>query len=476
MNALVADIVPARPATPPGPETEMSPRTLLLLRGPILTTLLVLAWPNILVMVAQASTGLIETFWVSRLGTDALAGIALVFPGFMMMTMLSAGAVGGGISSAVARALGSGRRADADALVLHAVLINLALGLLTSALFLVFGRQLYAAMGGRGGSLEAAMAYSNVVFAVNVLIWLMNALASVIRATGNMAFPSTVVCIGVALLIPLSPIFIFGLGPLPGMGIAGGGVAVVATTALMAAILAWYILSGNSIVRFRIARLKAAFFADILRVGGVGSLSTLQTTLTVALTTGLVGAAAGPDAVAGYGTGSRLEYLLIPLVFGLGAPMVAMVGTNIGAGQNRRALSIAMIGAALAFVACEAIGLGAAIWPRAWLGLFGDNPVMIATGANYLRFVGPTYGFFGLGLALYFASQGAGKLAWPLLAGFARLVIAVGGGWLALAATGSESSVFVMLAVALAAYGGIIGIAVRSGVWFRNKPDAGSFS
>ncbi|MFY9971354.1 MAG: MATE family efflux transporter [Roseiarcus sp.] len=476
MNALVADIVPARPATPPGPETEMSPRTLLLLRGPILTTLLVLAWPNILVMVAQASTGLIETFWVSRLGTDALAGIALVFPGFMMMTMLSAGAVGGGISSAVARALGSGRRADADALVLHAVLINLALGLLTSALFLVFGRQLYAAMGGRGGSLEAAMAYSNVVFAGNILVWLMNALASVIRATGNMAFPSTVVCIGVALLIPLSPIFIFGLGPLPGMGIAGGGVAVVATTALMAAILAWYILSGNSIVRFRIARLKAAFFADILRVGGVGSLSTLQTTLTVALTTGLVGAAAGPDAVAGYGTGSRLEYLLIPLVFGLGAPMVAMVGTNIGAGQNRRALSIAMIGAALAFVACEAIGLGAAIWPRAWLGLFGDNPVMIATGANYLRFVGPTYGFFGLGLALYFASQGAGKLAWPLLAGFARLVIAVGGGWLALAATGSESSVFVMLAVALAAYGGIIGIAVRSGVWFRNKPDAGSFS
>ncbi len=189
MNALVADIVPARPATPPGPETEMSPRTLLLLKGPILTTLLVLAWPNILVMVAQASTGLIETFWVSRLGTDALAGIALVFPGFMMMTMLSAGAVGGGISSAVARALGSGRRADADALVLHAVLINLALGLLTSALFLVFGRQLYAAMGGRGGSLEAAMAYSNVVFAGNVLIWLMNALASVIRATGNMALP-----------------------------------------------------------------------------------------------------------------------------------------------------------------------------------------------------------------------------------------------------------------------------------------------
>ena len=140
-------------------------------------------------MLAQASTGLIETCWVSRLGTDALAGMALVFPGFMMMTMLSAGAIGGGISSAVARALGAGRRADADALVLHAIMINVALGLVTSALFLIFGRQLYAAMGGRGGSLEAALQYSNVVFAGNVLIWLMNALASVIRGTRQYGLP-----------------------------------------------------------------------------------------------------------------------------------------------------------------------------------------------------------------------------------------------------------------------------------------------
>jgi Na+-driven multidrug efflux pump len=94
--------------------------------------------------------------------------------------------------------------------------------------------------------------------------------------------------------------------------------------------------------------------------------------------------------------------------------------------------------------------------------------VMIATGSEYLRFVGPTYGFFGLGLALYFASQGAGKLMWPLLAGFARLVIAVGGGWLALILTGSLTMVFVMLGVALAAYGVIVAIAVKSGVWFGN--------
>jgi Na+-driven multidrug efflux pump len=284
-----------------------------------------------------------------------------------------------------------------------------------------------------------------------------------------MLFPSMVICIGVTLLIPLSPLFIFGFGPMPALGIAGGGVAVVMTTALMAAILAWYILRGDSIVRFRAARLRWAFFADILRVGAVGSLSTLQTTLTVALTTGLIGAAAGPQAVAGYGTGSRLEYLLIPLVFGVGAPLVAMVGANIGAGQNRRALRIAMVGGALAFAATEAIGLAAAIWPQAWLNLFGDDPTMVATGKDYLRFVGPMYGFFGLGLALYFASQGAGKLMWPLFAGFARLVIAVGGGWLVLRATGSVTLVFAMLGAALATYGAIVGVAIWSGVWFRTR-------
>ena len=150
-----------------------------------------MAWPNILVMLAQASTGLIETWWVSRLGTDALAGMALVFPGFMMMQMLSAGAMGGGISSAIARALGAGRRDDADALVLHALIINRAArpGLLRAvpaaraAALPRDGRR-------RRDRWRPRCSTPNVVFAGNVLVWLMNALASVIRGTGNMLVPS----------------------------------------------------------------------------------------------------------------------------------------------------------------------------------------------------------------------------------------------------------------------------------------------
>jgi putative MATE family efflux protein len=466
MNTLAAGL-PVTAAAPAASADTMNPRTRRLLQGAIVPTLLMLAWPNILVMTAQASTGLIETWWVSKLGTDALAGMALVFPGFMMMQMLSAGAIGGGISSAVARALGAGRRDDADALVLHAILVNLGLGLVTSALFLAFGRPLYAAMGGRGASLDAAMAYSDVVFGGNLLVWLMNALASVIRGTGNMLVPALAVCLGVVLLVPLSPLLIFGWGPVPALGIAGGGWAVLLTTALMTVLLGGYILGGRCVVRLRRARLSRPMFADILRVGGVGAISTLQTSLTVAMTTGLVGAFGGPDAVAGYGTGARLEYLLIPLVFGLGAPMVALVGTNIGAGQRERALRIALTGGALAFALTETVGIVAAIWPQAWLGLFGADPRMLETGVTYLRVVGPAYGFFGLGLSLYFASQGAGRLGWPLLGGLARMIVAVGGAWVALRLTGSLAWAFAALAVALVVYGLTVGAAIAAGVWFK---------
>jgi len=453
----------------PGLQSVHNPRTQALLQGPILPTLLRLAWPNVLVMLAQASTGLIETWFVARLGTDALAGMALVFPGFMMMQMLSGGAMGGGISSAIARALGARQRDQADALVLHAIIINVALGLVFSVSVLAFGPSLYRALGGEAGSLAAALSYSNVVFAGTSLVWLMNALASVIRGTGNMFVPAVAICGSVVLLIPLSPCLIFGLGPFPPLGIAGGGVAVVFTTALTASVLGWYILSGRCLVRLRLVRPRWTLFRNILRVGAVAAVSTLQTTLTVALTTALVGSAFGPDAIAGYGTGGRLEYLLVPLVFGLGAPLVALVGTNIGAGQRARALRIALTGGALAFLLTETVGLTAAIWPTAWLGLFGHDPRMLEIGTAYLRMVGPAYGFFGLGLSLYFASQGAGRLFWPLLAGMLRMVIAVGGGWLALRATGSSAWLFLALSLALVAYGGMLSTAVASGAWFRRR-------
>ena len=286
--------------------TELSPRTRALLREPIVATLLRMAWPNVLVMVAQAATGLIETWFVSKLGTDALAGMALVFPGVMLMQMISAGAMGGGISSAIARALGRGRRDQADALAMHAVIIHVALGAVFSGIMLGFGRPIYGALGGAGGELDAAVTYSNVVFAGSVLLWLLNGLASIIRGTGNMLVPALVICVGVAVLVPLSPLLIFGIGPFPALGIAGGGVALVLFYAAGTAVLAWYILSGRNIARLRPTRPRWPLFREILGVGAVAAVTSVQTNVIIALATALVATAAGAGAAAGYGTSARL--------------------------------------------------------------------------------------------------------------------------------------------------------------------------
>lgn len=445
----------------------MDPRTRALLEAPIAPTLLRLAFPNVLVMLAQAGVGLVETYFVGKLGGDALASMALVFPVVMLMQMTSAGAMGGGIASSIARALGARRGEDANALVVHALVIALGFGLFFSAALLLGGPWLYAVMGGSGASLQGALIYSNWVFAGAVLVWLFNSLAAVIRGTGNMAVPANVTVAGVIIIIPLSPLLIFGWGPVPAMGIAGGAAALLLYY-LGGSLALWlYLRSPRSLLKPRIkgVRLRWPLFRDILRIGLLGAISTLATNLSIGIATALAGHF-GPAAIAGYGTAARLEYLLVPLVFGFGAPLLAMVGTCMGAGQRQRAMHAAWVGALMAFAMAESIGLLAAIFPHQWLLLFGNDPAMLEAGTKYLRAVGPLYGFFGVGLVLYFASQGAGRLLWPVLGNLARLAVAGLGGWLALRWGGALVHVFVAQGVALLVYGLVIAAAIAGGAWF----------
>ncbi|GAA6119324.1 MATE family efflux transporter [Acidovorax sp. FG27] len=474
-TAITASPLPSPPAVPDA--AELDPRTRRMLEAPLAPLLLRMAAPNMLIMVAQASAGLIETWFIGRLGTDALAGMALVFPIVMLMQMTSAGAMGGAIASAIARALGRRDRAQAESLAWAGVWIAVAFGLLFTVALWWGGAALYRSMGGEGASLQAALTYSHTVFAGAVLVWLFNALSAVVRATGNMALPAQVTTAGTVLLLPLSPVLIFGWGPIPAMGIAGGALALVlyylgGTLALCA-----YLRSRRSLLRLTREGIQwsKSLFGAILRVGLAGAVSTLATNLTIGIATGLVGHF-GPAAIAGYGTASRLEYILVPLVFGLGAPLVTLVGTCLGAGDRERAMRATWIGAGVAFALTEVIGLAAALFPRAWLGLFGSEPAMLDAGAQYLRIVGPVYGFFGLGLVLYFASQGAGKLAWPVGGNVARLLVAGIGGWWALRSGGTVAQVFAAQAVALVVYGLMNALAIAGGVWFGRMrwPWAGS--
>lgn len=443
----------------------MDPRTRMLLEAPPGRTILRLAWPNVLVMAAQAAVGLIETYFVAKLGEDALAGMSLVFPVLMLLQMVSAGAVGGAILSAVARALGADNRRRVDQVVWTSVLLTLALSLAATIGVLIGGPRLYAAMGGTGGGLAAAVTYSAIVFAGAVPLWLFNSFAAMIRGTGNMLVPALVIVGGALVLVPLSPLLIFGIGPFPRLGIAGGGVAVLAYYSVGAAILGWYIWSGRGVLRpARVPpRLSAGPVKDILRIGSASTVNAFSTNVTVAATLALV-SSADPALVAGYGAGVRLEYLLVPLVFGIGAPAAAMAGASMGAGNPRRAGRVAWIAAALAAIVTETIGIMAALAPQTWIRLFSEQPDIVAGGAEYLRIVGPAYGLFGAGFALYFASQGAGRVALPLAAAILRIAVTVGVGRLAMSAFGPPG-LYLALASGLALYAAVNAINVR--LWSR---------
>ena len=373
-----------------------------------------------------------ETYFVGFLGTDALAGVALVFPVIMLMQMMSAGGMGGGIASAVARAIGGGRKMDADALVMHSVIIAVAFGLIFTIAALVWGPALYRLLGGREAALSAALTYSNIVFSGSVAIWLLNTFGAILRGTGNMVLPAKVSLLGAVLLVPLSALLIFGWGPIPRLGIAGAGYAFVAYYVGAAAVLAAHLLSGRSAARLRFTglRLESRHFGDILRVGAISSLMTVQANLIVIIVTGIVGAF-GTAALAGYGLASRLDYLLIPLLFGLGSAAVTLVGTSMGAGQVVRAQRIAWTAVAIGAGMTELIGLIVGLAPQLWLGLFSDTPDVMNTGATYLRIVGPFYGCFGAAMILYFSSQGAGRMLWPFVGGILRLLLATLGSWIA---------------------------------------------
>ncbi len=428
--------------------------------GPITATLLRLAFPTMLVLVVQTLVGVMETYFVSFLGTEALAGVTLVFPVLMLMQMMSNGGIGGGVSSAIARALGAKRYADADALVWHSIVLAAIFGAVFSTAALIFGPALYRSMGGTDQTLQAALIYSGIVFAGAIPIWITALLSAALRGAGNVGVPAKVIIVGAALLLALSPMLIFGYGPFPALGVAGGGIAVVIYYVAAAAVLTFYLRGSDKVLRLRIVPLERRLFKDILGVGIPSAVGTVQVNLTVTFVTAAVGHF-GANAIAGFGIASRLDYLQIPIVFGLGTAIVTMVGTNMGAGKVERAYRIAWSGAAVAFAITQTIGIVAALFPTMWMSLFTKDTNVQELGSLYLQTVAPAYSAVGAGLALYFASQGIKRVLLPVLAGTVRMILAAFIGWASVLWFGASlHTLFLIVSVAALAYGVLTAAAV----------------
>ena len=465
----------AQPATIPhatAPSTAArnpgAARRRLLLEGPIVSTLLRLAVPNVVVNVVLIAVAVsVDAHFVGQFDPSALAGLSLVFPLLMLMQQVANSSMGGAVASAVARAIGSGRHEDTTALVVHGLVIACGMAAVFASVLLVAGPTLYTLMGGSGSTLAAAVEYSNAIFAGALAYWVLSTLTSVVRGTGQATVLAVVYVTAEILHVLLVPTLVFGFGPIPALGITGAGIATVTSFTLSSLVLVWYLASGRTAVVFllRGVRLNWPAFREILRVGAPMSLQPLLNNLMLTLLTGFVGSL-GATALAGFGAAVRLEYVLYPLTFGLGAGLLAMVGTNIGAGQPARAARIAWTGAALAASVTGGIGLLGGMWPEAWVAFFSATPAIHLMAASYLCVAGVAYPFLGIGLTLSSAFQAAGRPLWPLLGIASRVLVVGAGGWVVIHTTdaGLVGLAFVT-AAGLIVYGAILAIAFRAGAW-----------
>jgi putative MATE family efflux protein len=425
-----------------------------LLTSSILPTLLKLALPNMVAMFGSTLVAVAETSYIGHLGTEPLAAIALVFPLAMLTQMMSAGAMGGGVSSAISRALGAGNRDRAATLALHAAIIGACGGVFFTVMMLLFGRQFFSLLGGRGRVLDEACNYSQVLFSGAIAIWLVNTLASVLRGTGDMRLPSATL-IGSALVqIVVGGALGLGLAGLPQFGMRGVAAGQLTAFSLGAIFLSWYLISGRSrlTLNFSAFTFQRGMFIDILKVGAVSCLAPLQSVLTILIFTKII-AGFGTETLAGYAMGSRLEFLLIPIAFAFGVASVPMVGMAIGAGLVTRARQVAWTAGAAAGLSVGLVGLIVAAKPALWVSLFTRDPGVTAAANSYFAWAGPAFGFFGVGTCLYFASQGAAKVGGPVLASTLRLVLVGIGGWWLASIHASAWTLFALVGAAMIAFG-----------------------
>jgi putative MATE family efflux protein len=426
-----------------------------LLTAPIGRSLFLLAGPTTALMLVQILVAIADGVFVGRLGTDALAGIALVIPFVTLMFNIANGGMGGGVASSMARALGAGRLDDARAIVVHSLVLAAGFAASFAVLDWACAAPLFRLLGASGPALERALSFSHVLFTGAAAIWTTAFLAALLRGSGDTATPARLGLLASIIYVPLSGVLTLGVADWPGFGVAGSAIASLSVAAGTAVFQARAICAGRLgfVPGWSGVRLQWPVFREILRVGILGSITTLIANLMAVLMIGLAGRF-GTAALAGYGIGARLEYMIAPVAFGIGSGMTTLVGVAAGAEAWPRAMRVAWTGGLIAFAAIGAIGWLVVLFPETWSRLFTSDDQVAAASMSYIRHVAPFYCLFGLGISLNFASQGAGRMTAPLMASFARMMTATVAGWIVVEKTDlGLDGLFGTIALGIIVYG-----------------------
>ena len=378
-----------------------------------------LAAPTTLVMAVAAVSNVVYTYFVSRLGVEAIGAVSLVFPISLLAITAMAGGIGAGASSAVARALGAGRRGDAAALAGQALVLSVVIGLGFGLVVQVAAPALFRLMGARGAVHASATLFARLLFGGAAITFLGGMFDSVLRGEGNVRVPAIWSTASLVLQMGCTPLFMFGLG----WGLGGAALAMLACQLVATVPRALWVLGGRALVRpaFRLPRFTLAPVREILRVGVPAALSASVNNLGLMTLTAVVTRLGEAD-LAAYGLGTRLDFLLMAFGYGFGAAVLTLVGMATGARRPDRARSFVTRAAAITVVLLAVPGLLLCWRPALWLGLFTQDAGIHAVGAQYFRIIGPSYPFLGISMVIAFAFQGLGRATIPLAWAVVRVV------------------------------------------------------
>ena len=439
--------------------------------GSILRALGQLATPMLVTAVLQNLQSLIDLFWVGSLGPSAIASVAMSGTILMVLFPMLMGLATGTIAL-VARATGAGQMEDAGKATSQSLVLALVLGGISGLLGWHFSDPLLHLLNAAPDVVEAGGAYLRISLLGSFTVFVLFIGNAALQGAGDAITPMYVMAFSNVLNIGLAPLFIFGLGPLPAMGVRGAALATVLAQAAAAAVVVYALLQGKTQLHLSAAQCKPdlALSWRILRIGIPGSGQMVSRSLMAAVMMRIV-AGCGTAAVAAYGVGLRFHMIIMMPAFALGGAAATMVGQNLGAGKPQRAGRAAWLATwiDMGFMAIAA-GMMVAFAP-AIIRVFNSEPDVIQTGSRYLRIVSPFYIFAALGIVLGRALNGAGDSMAPMvitiitLWGF-QVPLAI---WFARLWQPATQGIWWAMAVAIVVQGLLVAAWFETGRWKKQR-------
>jgi len=383
--------------------------------GPLRRAVILLAIPMVLEMAMESLFAVVDIFFVSRLGNEAMAGVALTESAITIIYTVAIG-LSIGVTAMVARRIGEGDREGASRAAAQTVLLGVFLALVFGVAGVVYAADILRIMGADASVVAAGVPYMRVMLGGNVVILLLFLQNAAFRGAGDAAIAMRVLWIANGLNIVLDPLLIFGVGPFPELGLQGAAIATTIGrgTAVLVQIYTLFGLRGKLRVRWPHLRIQPAIMARLVRLSATG---TLQTFIGTASWIGLIRVMSsfGAEALAGYVIAVRVLLFAILPAWGLSNAAATMVGQGLGAGDPQRAERAVWISCKMNFVFLGVVGLLFLVFAPAIVSIFGGTGEARAVGITGLRIVSIGFVFYAYGMVLTAAFNGAGAVWTPTI-------------------------------------------------------------